>query len=67
MDERNSHMWEMLVVMERGKAHAHGALPRIGEVLSLFDGFYHHFYGQPVENGIVPSQDVACYLRVEVI
>ena len=67
MDERNSHMWEMLVVMEQGEAHAHGTLPRVGEVLSMFYGLYYHFYGQHVENGIVPSEDVACYLGVEVI
>jgi len=67
MDERNSHMWEMLVVMEQGKAHAHGTLPRVGEVLSLFDGLYYHFYGQQVENGIVPSEDVTRHLWIEVI
>ena len=53
--------------MEQGKTHTNGALPRVGEVLSLGDGLHRHLDRQKVKNVIVPGDDVARYLWVKVI
>ena len=42
MAQGNSYMGQVLVVMEEGETHAHGALPRVSEVPPMGDGLYRH-------------------------
>ena len=53
--------------MEQGETHAHGALPRVGEVLSLLDGLHRHLDHQQVKYIIVQGETAARYLRIKVI
>ncbi len=67
VDEGDSDMRKVVIVMEQGIAHAHGALPRVGEVPSLSDGLYRHLHHQQVKNTIVPGDDAARHFWIEVI
>ena len=65
MNHSYSYMGQVLVVMEGGVTHAHGAQPGICEVLPVGDGLHDCVRQQYVHDIIVPGYDVTRYLWIE--
>ena len=44
MNQGHEHMWQMLVMMEKGEPQTYGAVPGVRNVISMGDGVYDWVY-----------------------